>query len=182
MDKDKLPASLVDKAQAWSTECHASTNHLYDGMPYAVHLGLVASIGGQFIHAIPEADREAVLAACWAHDTIEDTRQTYNDVKNVLGECVADIFFALTNEKGKTRKDRANAKYYRGIRETKYATFVKLCDRIANAHYSRATGSSMFNAYIKENYVFMQELYTPTYEALFNQLESVLEESQNSKN
>lgn len=178
MDNLKLPAyPLVGLAQRWATECHANTNHLYNGMPYAVHLEMVASVGGQFIQMIPEGSREVVLSACWAHDTIEDTRKTYNDVKNALGPHVADIVYALTNEKGKARKDRANAKYYRGIRDTPYATFVKVCDRIANAKYSKETRSSMFNAYVKENARFMHELYHPTYKSIFDQLEAVLEEA-----
>jgi (p)ppGpp synthase/HD superfamily hydrolase len=178
MDNIKLAAyPLIDLAQRWATECHANANHLYDGLPYSAHLAMVASVGGQFIQIIPEGSREAVLASCWAHDTIEYTRKTYNDVKNALGSDVADIVYALTNEKGKTRKDRANAKYYRGIRDTPYATFVKVCDRIADVTYSKETGSSMFNAYVKENTIFMDELYHPTYEALFDQLEAVLEEA-----
>jgi (p)ppGpp synthase/HD superfamily hydrolase len=99
-----------------------------------------------------------ILIACWGHDTIEDTRVSYNDVRKHLGEIAADIVYAVTNEKGKSRKERANSKYYRGIRETRGAVFVKLCDRIANVKYSKLTKSRMFEMYQSENEEFMKNL------------------------
>ena len=47
-----------------------------------------------------------------------------------------EIAYALTNEKGRNRAERANERYYSGIRSTPYAPFVKLCDRYANISYS----------------------------------------------
>ena len=96
--------------------------------------------------------------ACWGHDLIEDTRVSYNDVKEQLGESAADIIYSLTNEKGKNRKERANDKYYEGIRNTPGGVFVKLCDRIANVQYSKMTGSRMFEMYKKENLEFTKAL------------------------
>jgi len=99
--------------------------------------------------------RTACLRAAWGHDLIEDTRVSYNDVKEQLGQEAADIIYAVTNEKGKNRKERANEKYYEGIRNTPGAVFVKLCDRIANVQYSKMTGSRMFEMYKKENDSFI---------------------------
>ena len=48
----------------------------------------------------------------------------------------AEIVYALTNDKGRTRAERAGEQYYAGIRETPYAPFIKLCDRMANMSYS----------------------------------------------
>ena len=47
-----------------------------------------------------------------------------------------EIVYALTNDKGRTRAERAGERYYQGIRQTPYAPFVKLCDRLANITYS----------------------------------------------
>lgn len=150
---------LLEKAKEFAIICHQSTNHWYDGRPYSYHLMMVNEAAQKFIHLIPEQDREVVLSACWVHDVIEDTRMTYNDVKTVLGEKVADIAYALTNEKGKNRAERANDKYYEGIRNTPHATFVKLCDRIANIQHSKNTASSMLKKYAKENPNFQQKLF-----------------------
>lgn len=145
-------------AMEWAIEQHAKTNHQYNGQPYSTHLKAVVDTAIEYLHLMPEEAHETVLSACWAHDTIEDCRVTYNDVKEALGEQVAEIVYALTNEKGKNRKQRANDKYYRGIRNTPYATFVKLCDRIANFEYSINTQSKMAIMYAKENKYFCDQL------------------------
>jgi (p)ppGpp synthase/HD superfamily hydrolase len=151
----------------WCIEQHRKTNHQYDRyLPYEFHLRMVNQAAMDFIHLLdnkldyftgeenagPRGDetvtlRDACLIATWGHDLIEDTRTSYNDVKAVLGREVADIIYAVSNEKGKTRAERANDKYYEGIRNTPGAVFVKLCDRIANVQYSKMTKSSMFKKY-----------------------------------
>jgi (p)ppGpp synthase/HD superfamily hydrolase len=100
--------------------------------------------------------RDRVEMACWGHDLIEDCRKSYNDVKRKLGDDVADMIYAVTNEKGKTRAEKANEKYYEGIRNTPCADFVKLCDRIANVQYSKLTKSRMFEGYRNENSKFIK--------------------------
>jgi hypothetical protein len=70
---------------------------------------------------------------------------------NHIGQEAADIVFAVTNDKGKNRKERAGVNYYRGIRDTSGAVFVKLCDRIANVQYSKMTKSRMFKMYQEEH-------------------------------
>ena len=104
------------------------------------------------------------------HDVIEDCRQTYNDVKTKTNEAVAELAYALTNEKGRTRKERANDKYYEGIKQTPFATFIKVCDRIANYEYSKQQGSRMAEMYEKEMSGFVAKLYDAKYEELFNYL------------
>jgi len=144
---------------SYAIEAHHSTNHLYDGKPYSVHLSMVALNGVRYIDCIPEQSQFEVLAACWLHDTIEDCRLTYNDIKSVAGENVANIVYALTNEKGKNRKERANDLYYDGIRKIMWAKYVKLCDRLANAQYSLDTQSKMHDVYRKENRSFLKSLF-----------------------
>ena len=73
----------------------------------------------QNIWVIKDITNHTIRMSCWSHDLIEDTRTSYNDVRNKLGVFVADIVYAVSNEKGKTRKERANDKYYEGIRNTK---------------------------------------------------------------
>ena len=160
--------TLSELAKDYAIECHSSTNHLYDNQPYQVHLEMVVRAMEVFKELIPHQDYELVKASCWVHDVIEDCRQTYNDVKNVCGVEVAEIAYALTNEKGKTRKDRANDAYYDGIMQVKYAPFVKLCDRIANMAYSKSIGSNMFDMYRKENASFISKLYVEEYQVMID--------------
>ena len=62
-----------------------------------------------------------------------------------------EIVYALTNDKGRTRAERAGERYYRGIRETPFAPFVKLCDRLANITYS-CSNTDADNRRMKEVY------------------------------
>lgn len=154
LPENNIQNNLVQKAKQYATTCHQMVCHLYDNQPYTVHLEMVYEYGEKFAYLLSKEDVEIVLAACWAHDVIEDTRQTYNDVKYVLNEKVADIVYALSNEKGKTRAERANQKYYDGIVEDLKNVFTKICDRLANAKYSKEHGSTMFQAYKKEHKKF----------------------------
>ena len=166
--------SIAKKAELYANSCHTETNHKYDDQPYSVHLKMVVATAKDYIHLIPEDERESILAGCWVHDVIEDCRQTYNDVKVATNETVAELAYALTNEKGKVRKERANDKYYEGIRNTPYATFIKLCDRIANVTYSINCGSNMSGVYAKENQEFVNRLFDKKYQELFDHLEKLL--------
>ena len=149
---------MINKAKIYAINCHNMTNQLYDGQPYEVHLNMVHDVALKFIHLIPIKDRNNVLAACYCHDLIEDARQTYNDVKKATNKMVAELSYALTNEKGKTRKERANDKYYEGIRQTPYATFIKVCDRIANYEYSKQSGSRMAKG-IRKRWMILYQSY-----------------------
>lgn len=154
--KSPLPYS---DAVEWCLDRHRETNHMYaEYLPYEFHLRMVAQVADEFKELLPPDMRSKAKLAAFGHDLIEDTRVSYNDVSKALGEEVADIIYALTNEKGKNRKERANDKYYQGIRETPGAVYVKLCDRIANVRFSKMTKSRMFEMYKEENPRFMESL------------------------
>ena len=172
---------------------------MYDNyIPYEFHLRMAHDVFEEFKHLLDNTfdyftgkyeyqlnrDSEfiSLQSACsratWGHDLIEDTRVSYNDVRNQLGQEAANIIYAVTNEKGKNRKERANAKYYEGIRNTPGAVFVKLCDRIANVRYGTITKSRMVEMYQKENEVFEKALgrYTDYkhLEPMFVELDSLM--------
>jgi (p)ppGpp synthase/HD superfamily hydrolase len=186
----------------WCIDQHRKTNHKYNNyLPYEFHLKMAAQVASDFQYLLnDELDyfsgkhkdemqrrdtvtlREACLLAVWGHDLIEDTRVSYSDVKNHLNQEAADIIYAVTNEKGKNRKERANEKYYEGIRNTPGAVFVKLCDRIANVQYSKMTKSEMLKMYDLENDHFVHALgYTPHHElvSMFDYLENLFKDLQN---
>lgn len=165
---------MLEKAKKYGCDLHKSVNHKYGNQEYSFHLHMVFGIAQGFIDLIPEHYREDVLASCFLHDTIEDCRVTYNDIKSEFNTDIAEIVYALTNDKGKNRKERAGEKYYKGIRETPYADFVKLCDRIANVQFSRLSESSMLNKYRKENKEFTQSIYNEKYHSMFQYLEDNL--------
>lgn len=168
-------SSISEIAMRYAIERHHIVNQYFDSIyPYSYHLERVVEIAKKFIYLIPEEDREDVLGGCWAHDIIEDTRESFNDVKKAVNLTVAEYSYALTNEKGKTRKERANEKYYREIRLYKHASFIKLCDRIANIEYSKSKNSSMFKKYQEEHPKFYEGLFDGRWLPMWNYLLKIL--------
>jgi (p)ppGpp synthase/HD superfamily hydrolase len=165
--------SSFNKARAYAIEKHKEVNQKFDGYPYSFHLQGVFEIAKEFSDILPPQDIDEVLIACWVHDLLEDTHETYNDIKEVLGETAAEYSFTLQNEKGRNRAERANAKYYMGIKNYRHATFVKLCDRYFNTSYSKEKRSSMFKKYKSEFPEFKSKLYDGKYIELWKALEEL---------
>lgn len=160
----------------WAIKTHADTNHMYGKIyPYALHLNWVASVARKYIKLVPLHAQEDVEATCYCHDTIEDCRVTVNDLVNATGSLeIAYAVYALTNEKGKNRKERANDKYYEGIRNNEVALFVKCCDRIANMSFSKLFGGSKLAMYRKELPEFIEKLgLREVYPTMVEELEQI---------
>lgn len=97
-------------------------------------------------------------------------------MKKATNYTIAELVYAVTNEKGRNRAERANDKYYEGIRNTEHATFVKLCDRIANIEYG---GKS--DMYAKENINFKRKLYDAKYDEMFDFIDWLLKQRPTSR-
>lgn len=161
---------------AWIIDQHRSTNHKYGDENYDFHLQMAVDVFEEFAYLLEDFNEmyDHVLLATWGHDLIEDTRNDFNSVKEALGPVAANIIYAVTNEKGKNRKERANEKYYIGIRETGGATFVKLCDRIANVGHSLNTNNGLLEMYRKENEAFVKAIDAHKYPEMLDRLNSLL--------
>jgi hypothetical protein len=191
-----------EEFKEWCIDLHRRVNHQYsEYLPYEFHLRMVGQVAEDFGYLLDDfidcqtgkhisefepgnilnfmSIRKACSMACFGHDLLEDVHLvSYNDISKVSGVFVADIIYACSNEKGKNRKERANDKYYEGIRNTPGAVFVKLCDRIANVQYSKMTKSRMFEMYQKENENFINSLgghpqheFHPMFDYLINLFE-----------
>lgn len=154
----------------YAEKCHSGVNQMYDGKPYfEAHVLRVAHTGAMFVteyyHYLTRDVREEIIAACLCHDILEDTLESYNDLmKAVDSKEVAEMVYAVTNEKGRNRKERARDSYYDGIRNVEFATLVKLADRYANLSYSKKTGSRMFKMYRKEHDEFITKVVGDAHE------------------
>lgn len=154
MTRQEFEKLLENNARSTATvrarahKAHSLVNQHYDRThPYGLHLDMVARNVMDYGHLVLTDPDElpALIFAAYFHDAIEDARLSYNDMLQLAGVLVGEthkvlateIIYALTNEKGRTRAERANEAYYAGIRKTPYAPFVKLADRLANATYSR---------------------------------------------
>lgn len=155
-------ADQIDHFRQMAHDLHQSVNQTYAGsLPYGFHLDMVVEgvRNYGYLVCVREEDVLPLFFGAYYHDSIEDARLTYNDVMRLARNemtieqamMATEIVYALTNDKGRTRAERAGENYYKGIRETPYAPFVKLCDRLANITYS-CTGEGNKGTRMKEVY------------------------------
>lgn len=170
---------------------HASVNQAYDRIrPYGFHLDMVVNWVRKYIGEVCENEQDVlpIYFAAFYHDSIEDARLTYNDVMKIAEALMekeqaflaTEIVYALTNEKGRNRAERANEKYYEGIRATPYASFVKLADRLANTAYAFSKGTAdslrMSKVYREELPGFLEAIKVETLDIRFRLPDAMVED------
>ena len=139
LDPDSLPA----RAEAFARRAHGSIGQVrkYTGDPYIVHPAGVA----QMVSQVPGCS-EAMLAAAWLHDVLEDVASvTPEDLHLAFGPEVTSLVQQLTdvsrpgdgNRAVRKAKDRAHL-----AQASPEAQTVKLADLLDNAasilQYDRA--------------------------------------------
>lgn len=143
----------VSRARCFAELAH--TGQVYnEEVPYSVHLQQVVDVLKRF----GVAD-DNLYCAGYLHDSIEDTRTSYSDIEKRFGTEVAELVFAVTNEQGRNRKERAAKTYPKIVAAGAQATILKLADRIANVEYGLADGIGKSDMYRKEFPEFATALY-----------------------
>ena len=119
-------ADQIDHFRQMAHDLHESVNQTYAGLfPYGFHLDMVVEGVRNYGYTVcaREEDVLPLFFAAYYHDSIEDARLTYNDVMRVARDemteeqalMATEIVYALTNDKGRTRAERAGEKYYQGL-------------------------------------------------------------------
>lgn len=171
----------------WCIKTHSDHNHFYAGyLPYQFHLEMVIKVANDYktvwdnispkINNIPFFAAEC---ACAAHDMLENIPElSYNNINSKCSLCfpfftskiIAEMVFAVTDDKGRNRKERHSERFWEGLKTTPGAVFVKLCDRIANVRFGILVGSDMVKMYKKEYAEFVEKLYDEDYMVMFDEL------------
>lgn len=160
--------NIADAAKEFAIAQHGAQK--YGEHPYSYHLAQVSQVLVEFGYA----GDEAIAAAGWLHDTLEDTPTTYEMLVSEFGKETADIVWAVTSEPGQNRVDRFRKTALK-IQSNKKALAVKLADRIANTEASLQSNPKLYKMYVKEFPIFKELLYNPQdveLMPLWNRLES----------
>lgn len=172
----------------WCFKAHRDVNHNdYGGyLPYEFHLKMALKVASQFHYIVPIEEYDIYLCAVAGHDLLEDTRKSYNDVlqqlmqgdekyTEVIARIITEMIFAVSNETGRNRLERANARYYEKIRIIHGAKFVKMCDKIANVRYGVWHDSDKLGMHKKEHVHFLEEMQLePMYNPMLHYLNDLL--------
>ena len=139
---------------------------------------MVAAQARKFEKYIPVDNpyHSAVWIGIWGHDSIEDARLTYNDIKERFSEEAAEIIYLCTEWKGRNRAERKPKEFYLELMTNEDAVFVKLCDLIANMKFSFLTNSSMFAKYVNEWTKKIEPILSPDMRPLFPEMFSYIDE------
>lgn len=165
-------------------------NQKYDSneekLPYSFHLNMVFNQAKKFKYLVMDKHEdfssvkntmtwELVTVGCYGHDSIEDARLTYNDLKIKYGQRCADIIYACTEYRGRNPDERHPPEYYKGLLEDDLFIFVKLCDVIANALYSVMTNNQGMGRKSKDRYYkkFKVLAYNDKFKDMYEYLEKV---------
>jgi len=96
--------------------------------PYVNHPIALAEV----LHSDGGVRDPVTIAAALLHDTIEDTRTTYDELRGAFGAEVADVVMELTDVKFLGKRSRKRLQVARAGRASDRAKLVKLADKIAN--------------------------------------------------
>lgn len=144
---------MLNKAKTFAIKAHGEQK--YGDEPYIVHLeAVVANL---------ESYGEKAQIIGYLHDLIEDTDVSYQDVKNVFGDLIANCVAIVTDEEGHNRKER-KARTYKKMSEVtgelELALIVKAADRLANIQACLKYGNErLLNMYKDEHPVFRSSVY-----------------------
>ena len=142
---DDIEDNTSKLLECWDFASKHHKGQWYGSKPYMYHLKKVSDVALDL-----KFTDESILMGCLLHDIIEDTEVSYKDVKENFGEEVAEIVYCVTDELGRSRKER-KSKTYKKIRNNPKSIVVKLCDRISNI--TESMGSENYNLKLMKMYL-----------------------------
>jgi guanosine-3',5'-bis(diphosphate) 3'-pyrophosphohydrolase len=116
----------LEKAESFAKEKHLKMTK--DGiMPYSSHLASVVSR----LKSMGIVN-EDVLCAAWLHDTMEDTKTSFDDIFEQFGRDIAILVSSLSKDVKLPKKER-ESQYIKQLKSAPFeAKLIKLCDIAAN--------------------------------------------------
>ena len=142
---DDRQENISKLLECWDFASKHHNGQWYGNKPYMYHLKKVSDVALDLGYT-----DESILMSCLLHDIIEDTEVSYKDVKENFGEEVAEIVYCVTDELGRSRKER-KSKTYKKIRNNPKSIVVKLCDRISNI--TESMGKDNYNLKLMKMYL-----------------------------
>lgn len=161
---------------AWSVAEKAHRGQMRkDGSPYFDHPCRVADLVRHYKGDSHEV--EALCAAAYLHDTLEDTDLTYYDLVKSFGYQVASLVLELTTnpEMKEGIGNKASYMSYKLKHMTHWALVIKLCDRLDNLRDTKACSDKWIQKYLFETahilgYLVHNRELTPTHRRIMDDL------------
>ena len=118
---------IIEKAKEFAVRAHDGQVRKGAAQePYTVHLEEVARLAAGF------GAGEAVIAAAWLHDTVEDCDVSAGDLRAIFGDQIAGLVMELTDDKSLAAWDRKKLQVANAPRKSAGAALLKICDKMSN--------------------------------------------------
>lgn len=118
--------NLIEKAQVLAEKAHHTQKRKTDGSPYIEHPLAVGVLLAQ--HGCDEV----TIAAGIVHDVLEDTQVTEDQLRRELGDAVADIVCAVSENKTLSWEDRKQQYIDTVSASSKSVKMVSVADKVHN--------------------------------------------------
>jgi guanosine-3',5'-bis(diphosphate) 3'-pyrophosphohydrolase len=149
---------LETRARLFATAAHAAVGQLrkYTHEPYIVHPAEVAKI----VRSVPHT--EAMVAAAWLHDTVEDTGVSIELIRAEFGSEVSDLVGWLTDV---SRPDHGNRAQRKAVDRAHTAAApaeaqtVKLADLISNTRSIVQHDAKFAETYLAEKRLLLEVMH-----------------------
>ncbi len=123
---------LYTAASRFAAVAHAGQHVPATGLPYLLHVTLVAMEVSAALRAEPGHDEDLAMQCALLHDTIEDTAVTFEQLEATFGRPVADGVLALTKDERLPKAEQMPDSLRRIREQPREIWLVKLADRIVN--------------------------------------------------
>ncbi|MEQ8205515.1 MAG: HD domain-containing protein [Woeseia sp.] len=150
-------SNLISRAKAFSFAAHNAIDQRrkYTDEPYTVHLENVAMLVAGVV------DDEAMVAAAYLHDTVEDTETTLAEIEDNFGSDVAYLVKYLSDVSRPEDGNRAQRKQLDRehiARGDERVHTIKLADLIDNSASIQAHDPKFAKIYMQEKRLLLNEL------------------------
>lgn len=150
-------SNLVQKALLFAYRKHKGQSRR-DGTEYIVHPIRVANNVAQFVKS---DNINKLMIVAYLHDTLEDTDTTYEEIKNIFGERIADMILELTNDKELRKKVGKTECLKQGILGmSEHSLTVKLCDRLDNVSDLTTSSEEFRQKYLKQTLELIEFMFS----------------------
>jgi len=142
--------SLIIKAARFALNAHREQKRKYTGEPYIMHPARVAGRVTMLSNTT-----EAMIAAAWLHDVVEDCGVKDEQILEEFGLPVADLVVQLTKPSKqfphllRTERERIDCEYLATVPDG--AKRIKMCDRIDNLNDMAGAKSKFKILYVEES-------------------------------
>lgn len=149
--------TLAEDAETFAEWSHGNAGQLrkYTGEPYIVHPREVAAL----VRSVPHD--EAMVAAAFLHDVVEDTPVSIERIRDIFGDDVASLVDQLTDVSKPSdgnRKARKEIDRQHTAKASARAKTIKLADLISNTESITAHDHEFAKVYLREKRALLEVL------------------------